>query len=135
MFETHAVRKKDGKGKHTTTRRQLIRLKNDAMIIDTPGMREIGNIAISTGINETFNEIAALAEQCLYKNCSHTNENGCAIQQGLKEGTISKERHLNFVKMSKEIAYNEMSYFEKRKKDKNFAKFCKAVMKNKKNKR
>jgi ribosome biogenesis GTPase / thiamine phosphate phosphatase len=135
VFETNAVRKKNGKGKHTTTRRQLIRLKNGAMMIDTPGMREIGNIAVSTGINETFNEIDALSEQCLYHNCSHTNEKGCAIRQGLKDGSISEGRYLNFVKMNKETAHNEMSYFEKRRKDKNFAKLCKSVMKNKKNKR
>ena len=135
VFETNAVREKDGKGRHTTTRRQLISLKNDAMIIDTPGMRELGNIAVSTGINETFNEINELSDQCLYKNCTHTNESGCAILQALKNGKISEERFHNFVKMNKETDYNEMSYFEKRVKDKNFGKLCKSVMKNKKNKR
>ncbi|MBF0573155.1 MAG: ribosome small subunit-dependent GTPase A [Desulfamplus sp.] len=133
VFETNEVREKDGKGRHTTTRRQLISLENGAMIIDTPGMRELGNIAVSEGINETFNEIADLSEQCLYKNCSHTNENGCAILQALKEGIISEERYQNFARMSKETAYNEMSYFEKRKKDKNFGKLCKSVMQHKKN--
>ncbi|MDM8518049.1 ribosome small subunit-dependent GTPase A [Desulfobacterales bacterium HSG16] len=135
VFETNTIREKDGKGRHTTTRRQLISLRNDAMIIDTPGMRELGNIAISTGIDETFNEISDLSDQCLYKNCTHTNENGCAILQALENESISEERYQNFAKMNKETAYNEMSYFEKRKKDKNFSKFCKSVMKNKKNKR
>lgn len=134
-FETNAVREKDGKGRHTTTRRQLISLVNDAMIIDTPGMRELGNVNVSTGINETFKEIAELSDQCLYNNCTHTNESGCAILQTLKDKIISEKRYLNFVKMNKETAYNEMSYFEKRKKDKNFGKLCKSVMKNKKNKR
>lgn len=135
VFETDAVREKDGKGRHTTTRRQLISLKNDAMIIDTPGMRELGNIGISTGINKTFNEINELSDLCLYKNCTHTNEKGCAVLQALKNGKISEERFRNFVKMNKETAFNEMSYIEKRRKDKNFAKLCKSVMKNKKNKR
>jgi len=135
VFETNTVREKDGRGRHTTARRQLISLKNDAMIIDTPGMKELGNIGVSTGINETFNEIAELSGQCLYKNCSHTNEDGCAILNALKEGIISEERYRNFVRMNKETAYNEMSYFEKRKKDKNFGNLCKSVMKNKKNKR
>jgi ribosome biogenesis GTPase len=135
VFETNAVREKDGKGKHTTTRRQLISLKNDAMIIDTPGMRELGNIAISTGINETFNEINELSDQCLYKNCTHTNENECAVLQALKDGKISEERYRNFIRMSKETAYNEMSYLEKRRKDKNFGKLCKSIMKNKTHKR
>lgn len=135
VFETDTVREKDGKGKHTTTRRQLIGLKNDAMIIDTPGMRELGNITISTGINETFNEITELSEQCFYKNCSYTNENGCAILNALKNRIISEERYLNYVKMNKESAYNEMSYLEKKEKDRKFGKLCKSVMKNKKNKR
>jgi ribosome biogenesis GTPase len=135
LFETDAVREKDGKGRHTTTRRQLISLKNDAMIIDTPGMRELGNIGASAGINETFIEINMLSYHCLYKNCTHTNENGCAVLQALKEGRISEERFQNFIKMNKETAYNEMSYIEKRRKDKNFAKLCKSVMKNKRNKR
>jgi ribosome biogenesis GTPase / thiamine phosphate phosphatase len=135
VFETNAVREKDGKGKHTTTRRQLISLKNDVMIIDTPGMRELGNITISTGIEDTFNEIAELSNQCFYKNCSHTNENGCAIMYALENGVISEERYLNYVKMNKEFAYNEMSYFEKREKGKKFTKLYKSVLKNKKNKR
>lgn len=135
LFATNEIREKDGKGRHTTTRRQLISLKNDAMIIDTPGMRELGNIAVSAGINETFNEIADLSNQCLYKDCSHTNENGCAILQALKDGIISEERYQNFVRISKETAYNEMSYFEKRKKDKNFGKLCKSIMQHKKNKK
>ena len=135
VFETNAVREKNGKGKHTTTRRQLTSLKNNAMIIDTPGMRELGNVIISTGIDDTFNEIAELSEQCFYKNCSHTNENGCAILYALKNRVISEERYLNYVKMNKESAYNEMSYFEKKEKDKKFGKLCRSVMKNKKNKR
>lgn len=131
VFETNEIREKDGKGRHTTTRRQMISLKNDAMIIDTPGMRELGNIAVSTGLEETFYEIIQLSDRCLYKNCTHTSENGCAIRQALKDEKISQERYGNFVRMNKEIAYNAMSYFEKRTKDKNFGKLCKSVMKHK----
>lgn len=133
-FETKAVREKDGKGRHTTTRRQLIRLKNSAMIIDTPGMRELGNIGLSAGIDETFKEIADLSGQCLFNDCTHTREKGCAILAALEEGTIKEERYQNFIKMNKESAYNEMSYLEKRRKDKDFGKMCRTVMKNKKNK-
>ena len=133
-FDTCAVREKDGKGRHTTTRRQLICLENNAMIIDTPGMRELGNIAVSTGIDDTFTEISDLAGQCAFKNCSHTNEKGCAIRMALEAGQISEERYRNFVRMKKETAFNDLSYAEKRKKDKNFGKLCKAVMKDKKSK-
>jgi ribosome biogenesis GTPase len=135
LFETQTVREKGGKGRHTTARRQLIILKNSAMVIDTPGMRELGNIAVDSGLSDTFNEIARLAEQCRYNDCTHTMGEGCAVLTALEDRIISKERYQNYIKMKKESAYNEMSYLEKRKKDKEFGKFVKSVMNHKKNKR
>lgn len=135
VLETQTVREKDGKGRHTTTRRQLIRLESGAMIIDTPGMRELGNLATPTGLTDTFGEITALAEQCFFKDCTHTNEDGCAILPALENGTLSEDRYQNYLRMSRESAYNEMSYLEKRRKDRKFGKMCKSVMKNKKNRR
>ena len=134
-LKTHSVRKKDGKGRHITTRRQLISLKNGAMIIDTPGMRELGNFAVDTGIHSTFDEIADLSKQCLYNDCSHTQEQGCSILDALKNGIISQERYQNFVKLNKESAFYKMSFLEKKRKDKKFGKFVKTVMKNKKYRR
>ncbi len=134
-LKTHSVRKKDGKGRHITTRRQLISLKNGAMIIDTPGMRELGNFAVDTGIHSTFDEIADLSKQCLYNDCSHTQEQGCSVLDALKNGIISQERYQNFVKLNKESAFYEMSFLEKKRKDKKFGKFVKTVMKNKKYRR
>ena len=134
-LKTHSVRKKDGKGRHITTRRQLISLKNGAMIIDTPGMRELGNFTVDTGIHSTFDEIADLSKQCLYNDCSHTQEQGCSILDALKNGIISQERYQNFVKLNKESAFYEMSYLEKMRKDKKFGKFVKSVMKDKKYRR
>ena len=134
-LKTHSVREKDGKGRHVTTRRQLIKLKNGAMIIDTPGMRELGNFAVDTGIDGTFDEITELSEQCRYNDCSHTQEQGCAILAALNEGTISQERYQNFIKLNKESAFYEMSYLEKKRKDKKFGKFVKSVLKEKKYRR
>ena len=134
-LKTHSIREKDGKGRHITTRRQLINLKNGAMIIDTPGMRELGNFEVDTGIHSTFDEIAELSNQCRYNDCSHTQEQGCSILAALKDGTISQERYQNFVKLNKESAFNEMSYLEKKRKDKKFGKFVKSVMKEKKYRR
>jgi ribosome biogenesis GTPase len=134
-FQTHRIREKDGKGRHTTTRRQLIHLKNGAMIIDTPGMRELGNFAVDTGIQYTFDEITELSNQCRYNDCSHTQEQGCSILAALDNGIISQERYQHFIKLNKESAYYEMSYLEKKRKDKKFAKFVKSVMKEKKHKR
>ena len=134
-LQTHEVREKDGKGRHITTRRQLIKLQNGAMIIDTPGMREIGNFDVDTGIQETFDEIVELSYQCRYNDCSHTHEQGCAILAALKEGIITQDRYQNFIKLNKESAFYEMSYLEKKRKDKKFGKFVKSVLKEKKYRR
>ena len=131
-LKTHSVREKDGKGRHITTRRQLIKLKNGAMIIDTPGMRELGIFAVDTGIHGTFDEITELSNQCRYNDCSHTQEQGCSILAALKDGIISQERYQNFIKLNKESAFYEMSYLEKKRKDKKFGKFVKSVLKEKK---
>jgi len=134
-LKTHSVREKDGKGRHITTWRQLIKLKNGAMIIDTPGMRELGNFAVDTGIYGTFDEITELSNQCRYNDCSHTQEQGCSILAALKDGIISQERYQSFIKLNKESAFYEMSYLEKKRKDKKFGKFVKSVLKEKKYKK
>lgn len=134
-FETKTVRDKDGRGRHATTARQLIMIDGGAMVIDTPGMRELGNIAVEDGLDETFAEITELAQQCQFSDCTHVNEKGCAVLAALAEGRLSEQRHNNYIKMSRESAYHEMSYLEKRQKDRAFGKFVKSVMKHKKNRR
>ncbi len=134
-LKTDNVREKDGKGRHITTRRQLIMLQNGAMIIDTPGMRELGNFDIDTGIHGTFDEIAELSNQCRYNDCSHTQEQGCAILAALEDGIITQDRYQNFIKLNKESAFYEMSYLDKKRKDKKFGKFVKSVLKEKKYRR
>jgi ribosome biogenesis GTPase len=129
FFDTQSVRDKDGKGRHTTTRRQLITLENNAMIIDTPGMRELGNIGIESGIEDTFNEIIELSAFCKYSDCTHTQENGCAVKNAVKQEAISKKRYENYLKMTRESAFYESSYLEKKRKDKKFGKMIKSVMK------
>lgn len=134
VFETQTVREKDGKGRHTTARRQLIIIENGAMVIDTPGMRELGNISVESGLHGTFSEIAELSDQCRYNDCTHTVEEGCAVLAAVQDGIIPGGRYQNYIKMNKESAYNEMSYLEKRQKDKQFGKLIKSVMKYKKKK-
>ncbi len=135
QLRTQEVRAKDGKGRHTTTRRQLIKLDNGAMIIDTPGMRELGNFVVGKGIHGTFDEISALANQCRYNDCSHTQEQGCAILAALEDEIISRERYSNYMKLNREAAFYEMSYLEKKRKDKKFGKMVKSVLKAKKYRR
>ena len=131
-YETQSVSRKDHKGKHTTTRRELIRLENGALLIDTPGMRELGNMSVDVGIDETFSEILELAQHCKFSNCSHTNEKGCAILAAIKDGELDEQHYRNYLKMKHESAFHEMSYSEKRGKDKAFGKMIKSVLKSKK---
>jgi ribosome biogenesis GTPase len=130
-FETKTVSKVQSKGRHTTTSRQLVRLENGAMIIDTPGMRELGGFAIEEGLDETFAEIIELVRRCKFSNCTHTNEKGCAVLSAIESGELPEQRYRNYLKLKQETAFNEMSYLEKRKKDKRFGKMVKDVMKEK----
>jgi ribosome biogenesis GTPase len=132
VFKTKTVREKDNKGRHATTYRQLIKLDCGAMVVDTPGMRELGNFSVETGLDETFAEIIELSQQCQFNDCTHVTEKGCAVLNAVENGKLSEKRYQNYIKMNKESIYNEMSYLEKRQKDKQFGKFCKTVMKHKK---
>jgi len=134
-FKTQEVRIKDGRGKHTTSRRELIILENGALIIDNPGMRELGLISIESGFDDTFKEITELSVQCKFTDCTHTVEEGCAILDALERGAISQERLQNYRKMLKESLYHELSYAEKRRRDKQFGKYIHSVLKHKKDKR
>ena len=125
LFEVNEVREKDSKGRHTTSRRQLICLESGSIFIDTPGMRELGNFAVPTGLEETFDEIAYYSSQCRFKDCTHTHEAGCAIIDAVEKGIIDDDRYNNFLKIQKETGHYEMSYFEKRRKDKAFGKMMK----------
>jgi len=131
VFETQAVSRKQNKGRHTTTSRELIQLENGAMFVDTPGMRELGNLAVESGIDETFSEIVELSRLCKFNNCSHTSEKGCAILAAIDAGELSEKRYKNYLRMKNESAFNEMSYHQKRQKDKDFGKLIKATLKNK----
>ena len=135
IFTTKTVREKDGKGRHATTSRQLIRLDCGAMLVDTPGMRELGNFSVNLGLDETFVEIIALSEKCHFNDCTHVQEKGCAVKNAVENGELSQKRYQNYIKIKKESVYNELSYFEKRQKDKQLGKFYKSVMKHKKNSR
>ena len=131
QFETQSVSKKQNKGRHTTTSRELIRLDKGAMLIDTPGMRELGNISADSGFDETFSDISELSQNCKFNNCSHSNEKGCAILSAINDDTLSDERYKNYLKMKNELAFNAMSYSDKRKKDKEFGKMVKSAIQDK----
>jgi ribosome biogenesis GTPase / thiamine phosphate phosphatase len=118
-----------GEGTHTTSRRQLIVLNQGAMMIDTPGMRELGLVGASDGMTTGFEDMTALAGQCRYANCSHEHEPGCAVRAAIERGELDEDRHSNYLKLRKESGYYEMSYRDKRKKDKAFGRFLKSYKK------
>lgn len=122
-----------GEGTHTTTRRQLVVLGQGAMLIDTPGMRELGVAGADDGVATGFEDIARLAETCRYADCSHGHEPGCAVRAAIEEGVLDAARYAHYLKLKKESAFYAMSAFEKRKKDKSFGRLVKSVKKRMKN--
>jgi ribosome biogenesis GTPase len=131
-FDTKAV-SGTGEGTHTTARRQLIVLDQGAMLIDTPGMRELGLLGVSDGFNQGFEDIILLSESCRYANCRHERESGCAVRAAVKKGKLNQDRYSSYIKLKKESEYHEMSYRDKRKKDRAFGRYIKSAKKQIKN--
>lgn len=129
-LETGAV-SGTGEGRHTTTRRQLITLDNGGLLIDMPGMRELGILSAGEGLAESFADVNALASQCRFADCSHSNEPGCAIRKAIDSGELNPAHYQSYLKLKAESAFNEMSYVDKRKKDKDFGKMVKSVLQEK----
>jgi ribosome biogenesis GTPase len=118
-----------GEGRHTTVRRELIVLQNGALVIDNPGMREFGIIGGEDGITGGFSVINTLASRCRYRDCTHRGEPGCAVLNALRTGEIDQAHYENYVKLKGESEFNQMSYAEKRKKDRDFGKYIKSAKK------
>jgi len=127
---TLPVRESDGKGVHSTTWRELITLDNGAHVVDTPGMRELGNMDVNEGIDETFDDIHALSAQCKFNDCSHVNTKGCAVIDAVERDEISEARYNNYVRLMKEAAFHEQSALEKRDQDKKLGRFYRSVQGN-----
>jgi ribosome biogenesis GTPase / thiamine phosphate phosphatase len=118
-----------GEGRHTTVRRELIRLSGGAMVIDSPGMREFGVLGAQDGIEQSFSDITTLSANCRFRDCTHSGEPGCAVQEALQSGSLSQEQYESFLKLSEETRFYDMSYSERRKKDHDFGRFLKTVKK------
>lgn len=103
----YEVRQDDSRGRHTTTRRELIFLPDGGMIIDNPGMRQVQLWADAESVEETFEDIRAFGEMCRFHDCRHENEPGCAVQQALADGKLDSKRFQNYLKLQKEIDYLE----------------------------
>lgn len=120
-----------GEGRHTTTRRHLVMLDNGALLIDMPGMRELGILGAGDGLGDSFADIEMLASQCRFADCSHNNEPGCAIRHAIECGELDAAHYQGYLKLKAESDFNKMSYLDKRRKDKAFGKMVKSVLKGK----
>ncbi|MBN2519602.1 MAG: ribosome small subunit-dependent GTPase A [Bacteroidales bacterium] len=129
LMNTDSISLSTKKGKHVTSHRELIILENGGILIDNPGMREIGIADANTGLEMTFNSIIELSQKCKFRNCKHIQESGCAVIQAVKNGKIDKASYENYLKMEKEKAHFELTLVEKRKKDKEFGKLIKKYKK------
>ena len=106
MF-TKGIREDDDKGRHTTTHRQLLLLPDGGIVIDTPGMRELQ--LDSANLSRAFEDVEDLAEQCRYRDCTHTEEPGCAVRRAIQDGELSEERLESYKKLQKEMGYDGLN--------------------------
>ena len=106
-LKTTEVNEFDGRGRHTTTFRQLLQLPTGGLVIDTPGMREIQLWADEASLGSTFEDIATIAAQCRFADCSHNTEPGCAVREARENGTIAADRWESYLKLQRELRHLE----------------------------
>ncbi|HET9571002.1 MAG TPA: ribosome small subunit-dependent GTPase A [Bacteroidales bacterium] len=129
-MKTDSISKSTNKGRHITSHRELFVLDQGGILIDNPGMKEVGITNADVGLEQTFNVIHLLSKDCKFVDCTHTKELGCAVLRAIKNGEIDSRDYENFLKLQKEMVYFESSVEEKRKKDKDFGKMVKNFKKN-----
>ena len=125
---TQTIREDDSKGRHTTTARSLIPMRGGAMLLDTPGMRELQLADTAAGVAATFADIEELATQCRFNDCQHQSEPGCAVQTAIEKGDLDERRLSNYEKLMREQALNSASLAERRASDKSLGRFYKKVI-------
>lgn len=116
-----------GEGTHVTSRRQLILLEQGALLVDTPGMRELGMLGTGTALDDSFGEIRGLSRACRFADCRHAGEPGCAVRAAIGRGELPADRYESYAKLKKEAEHHGMSLAEKRRKDKAFGRFLKSA--------
>ncbi|MDA3928704.1 MAG: ribosome small subunit-dependent GTPase A [Prolixibacteraceae bacterium] len=133
QMKTGAISTSVNKGKHVTSHRELIVLESGGIVIDNPGMREVGIADTASGLEMTFDSILEYAQHCLFGNCTHMHEQGCAVLEALENGEIDSDSYTNFRKLEKEKIHFESDALERKKKDKDFGKMIKNFKKQRKN--
>ena len=128
IMKTDAISQSTNKGRHVTSHRELIVLESGGILIDNPGMREIGITDSANGLETTFDSIVNISKNCKFKDCTHTKEVGCSVLEAVENGEINYSSYKNYLKMEREKAHFESTIEEKRKKDKEFGKILKNYM-------
>ena len=131
LLDTGAISTSTGKGRHVTSHRELIVLDSGGILIDNPGMREVGITDTTGGLETTFDKIYSYSHRCKFKDCTHTGETGCAVIAAVENGEIDRNSYENYLKMEREKAHFESSVLEKRRKDRMFGKMMKNYKKDK----
>ena len=129
IMKTDSISQSTNKGRHITSHREMVILENGGILIDNPGMREVGIADSSGGFETTFDSILIFAGNCRYKDCTHTVEAGCSVMEAVERGEIDKNSYENFLKMGREKIHFETTVAEKRKREKIFGKILKNYFK------
>jgi ribosome biogenesis GTPase len=132
-IKTENIGARSGRGKHVTTTREMYFLSEGGIVIDNPGVREVGMTDTSGGIDNLFDEITALAVNCKYVDCTHTHEPGCAVLVALKAGKLDENQYTNYVNLKKEAKHYAMTKIQKKEKNRQFGKFVKTAKRGLKN--
>jgi ribosome biogenesis GTPase / thiamine phosphate phosphatase len=125
IMQTDKISQSTNKGRHVTSHRELIILENGGILVDNPGMREVGITDSGSGLEITFDLIIRLSQNCKFKDCTHTNEVGCSVLEAVEKRELDKTSYENYLKMEREKEHFESTIAEKRKKDKDFGKILK----------
>jgi ribosome biogenesis GTPase len=125
IMKTNSISHSTNKGRHITSHRELAILDIGGILIDNPGMREIGMVDSSDGLETAFDRIFYFTKNCKFNDCTHTSEIGCAVIEAVEQGEIDRKSYENYLKIEKEKDHFESSVAERRKKDKDFGKMIK----------
>lgn len=120
IMDVNEIREDDSKGRHTTTHRQLIMLQNGVMVIDTPGMRELGMWDVTTGLGEAFSDVEQYFGMCKFSDCRHNSEPGCAIRAAIESGELPQKRWESYISLKSEARYSDDKAAYLRKKQQKF---------------
>ena len=125
VMKTDSISQSTSKGRHITSHRELIVLESGGILVDNPGMREVGIADTAFGLETTFEKIVSLSHNCKFKDCTHTTETGCSVLDAVEKGEIENSAFENYLRMEREKAHFESTVEERRKKDKEFGEMLK----------